>query len=152
MSKFPSHLVTKRIQDEILADAAKLAAATLPYEISQPEASRPQPDGMMLEIRFNPQREPGDWLRVAFVNRFETSISNYAYRIGYDGACCGLPVTRAVLAQSISTRIFPHFEKMIRSGLRQKAVAQWVIGVTCLAEAAHNFDARLAKKMGFGPL
>ncbi|TAX30754.1 MULTISPECIES: hypothetical protein [Rhizobium] len=150
MSKFRSNFVTKRIQNEILADAAKLAAATLPYDISQPVASRPQPEGLMLEIRFNPQREPDDWLRVAFVNRFETNISNYAYRIGYDGACCGLPVTRAVLAHSISTRIFPPFEKMIRSGLRQKAVAQWVVGVTRLAEAAHNFDTVLANKLWLG--
>lgn len=150
MSKFPSHFVTKRIQNEILADAAKLAAATLPYEISQRDSSRPQPEGMMLEIRFNPQREPGDWLRVAFVNRFETSISGNSYRIGYDSACCGLPVTRAVLAHSISTRIFPPFEKMIRSGLRKKAVAQWGFGVTRLAEAAHNFDTVLANKLWLG--
>ncbi|MEZ0003239.1 hypothetical protein [Sinorhizobium fredii] len=146
MSKFPGHVITKRIQDEILSDAAKLAAETLPYDISQREAAQPQPKGLMLEIRFKPEREPGNWLRVAFVNRFETGIGGYAYRIGYDGACCGLPVTRAVLAHSISTRIFPAFEKMIRSGLRQEKVAQWVVGVTLLAEASHSFDSLLAHK------
>lgn len=146
MSTFPSHVITKRIQEEILADAAKLAAETLPYDISQGDAARPQPKGLMLEIRFNPKREPDDWLRLAFVNRFETSIGGYAYRIGYDGACCGLPVTRAVLAHSISRRIFPPFEEMIKSGLRQEKVAQWVVGVTHLAQASHRFDSLLADK------
>ncbi|TBE45431.1 hypothetical protein ELH02_14145 [Rhizobium ruizarguesonis] len=146
MSRFPSHLVTKRIQNEIFADAAKLAAETLPYDIHQADPGRPQPAGLMLEIRFNPKREPGNWLRVAFVNRSESSIGNYAYRIGYDGACWGLPVTRPVLAHSISTRIFPPFEVMIRSGLQQQKVAEWVLGVRLLAEASNSFNGLLAYK------
>lgn len=147
MSKFPSHLITKSIKNEILDDASKLAAVTLPWDIHPAEAAEPQSTDLMLEIRFSPEREPGNWLRVSFINRSETSISNYAYRIGYGGACCGLPITRAVLAHSISPRIFPPFEAMIRSGLRQKKVEQWVLGVAHLAQAHNRFDSVLAQKL-----
>lgn len=146
MRKFPSHLVTPRIKKEILADAAILVAKTLQDHASPVDAGRSQPKGLMLEIRFNPKREPGDWLRVAFVDRHEADLEKNRYRIGYDAACDGFPVTKDVLVYSISSRTFPPFEAMIRSGLRRKEVEAWVMGVAVIAEASHHIDSILSDK------
>lgn len=97
MTKFPSHLLTKRIRNEILADAAQLATETLPLTLPPDEALRPLPRGKMLALKFDRERQKRDWLRVAFVDRNEP-LADFTFRIGYDGACCMLPVTKLILA------------------------------------------------------
>lgn len=133
MKKFPSHLLTKRIKNEILADAAKLFDRTLPDTLPPEEAFRPLPRGKMLALSFAPQIKSADRMRVAFVDRSEL-LADCTFRLGYDGACCMLPVTPLVLAYSISARVSPQFPAMVKSGLRQKEIELWCLQVAKLAD------------------
>lgn len=143
MSKFPSYLVTKRIQNEILADAEKLAEETLPLYLSGKEAFCPLERGKMLAIRFGRKREGGDWSRVAFEDRNVTPLDNHTYRIAYDGLCYRWPITKFVLANSISPQSFSSFRNLVRAGLRQKEMALWALKVAELAEFSHTCRADL---------
>jgi hypothetical protein len=145
MSKFPSHLVTKRIQNEILMDAAKLAAETLPLLLPPEEAFLALERGKMLTIRFDRERRNVDWPRVAFEDRHTTTLENNTYRIAYDGACYRWPITKFVLAYSISPEVCAPFRNMIRAGLLQKEVELWVLEVAKLAELSHAWGPDLVK-------
>jgi len=139
MTKFPSHLLTKRIRTEILTDAAQLAAKTLPIMLPPEEALRPLTPGKMLAIRFDRERKTGDWLRVAFEDRHDKPLGDNTYRIAYDGACDGFPVTKLVMAYSISAQVCAPFKDMVRSGLRQKEVERWVLEVAKLARYSAHY-------------
>lgn len=145
MTKFPSHLVTKRIQNEVLMDAATLAAETLPLLLPPEEAFLPLERGKMLTIRFDRERKQVDWLRVAFEDRHATTLENNTYRIAYDGACYRWPITKFVLAYSISPQVCAPFRNMVRAGLRQKEVELWVLEVAKLAELSHAWAPNLIK-------
>ena len=137
MNKFPRHLLTKRIKNEILADAAKLFDRTLPDTLPREEAFRPLPRGKMLALNFASQIKGADRMRVAFVDRSEP-LADCVFRLGYDGACCMLPVTPLVLAYSISPRVSPQFQAMVKSGLRQKEMELWCLQVAKLADYCQN--------------
>jgi len=139
--KFPRHLLTKRIKQEILEDACKLALITLPEHLRAEEAFRPLPPGTMLTLKFSPNRESGDWLRVAFEER-TTELGNYCFRIGYDAACCGLPVTKTVLSYSVRPDVCKPFNDMIKSGMQQKHCEKWVYEVARLAHYSASFGAK----------
>lgn len=145
MTKFPSHFLTKRIQNEILVDAAKLAAETFPLLLPPEEAFFPLERGKMLAIRFDRERKHGDWVRVAFEDRHATTLGDNTYRIAYDGACCRWPVTKFVLAYSISPQVCVPFRNMVGAGLRQKEVELWVLEVAKLAELSQVWGPGLIK-------
>ena len=133
MKKFPAHLLTRRIKNEILAHAMKLSDQTLPATLPPEEAFRPLPPGTMLVLRFASELKGPDRMRVAFEDRI-TPLAGSTFRIGYDAACCMLPVTPLVLAYSISPLVSPQFRDMVISGLRQKEMERWSLHVAKLAD------------------